>query len=112
MDITTRIVRGCKIMDLSGKIVLGPDTMAVRNAVREAAADKPKKIILNLGGVSYIDSAGIGELVSSYTHVGSQGGKLVLLSLTKKINELLVITKLITVFETFEDEQSAIADCI
>jgi anti-sigma B factor antagonist len=85
--------------------------MNVRNAVREAVKGSPKKIVLNLGGVDYVDSAGIGELVSSFTHVQSQGSKLVLLDLTKKIRELLVITKLITVFDVFEDEKSALAGC-
>ena len=110
MNITTRSIGNCRVLDLNGRIVLGADTEAVRNAVREAVKDNPKKIVLNLCNVSYVDSCGIGELVSSYTHVRSQGGNLVLLNLTKKIRELLVISKLITVFETFENEKLAVAD--
>ncbi len=111
MDITARKVGQCKVLDCSGELTLGPATAAVRKAVREAIQDGTKKLVLNLGKVTYIDSAGIGELISSYTHVKNQGGSLSLLNLTKKINTLLVITKLITVFETFEDEKSALAGC-
>jgi len=85
--------------------------MAVRNAVRDALEGGAGKIVLNLAGVSYIDSAGIGELVSSLTHVRNQGGKLVLLNLNKKTHQLMVVTKLITVFEVFEDEKWALVDC-
>ena len=83
--------------------------MSVRNAVRDILQSGKKKIILNLAEVSYIDSSGIGELVSSYTTVTNGGGQLKLLNLTNKIHELLQITKLLTVFETFENEQAALA---
>ena len=83
--------------------------MAVRNAVRDILKDNGKKIILNLANVNYIDSSGIGELVSTYTTVTNNGGSLKLLSLTKKIQELLAITKLLTVFQVFDNEQSALA---
>jgi anti-sigma B factor antagonist len=111
MNIVVRRIGNCVVLDCSGKITLGPGTMNIRNAVREAVKGGPKKIVLNLGGVDYIDSSGIGELVSSFTHVQSQGSKLVLLNLTKRIQELLVITKLITVFDIFQDEKSALAGC-
>jgi anti-sigma B factor antagonist len=83
--------------------------MAVRNTVREVIKNGGKKIVLNLSDVNYIDSSGIGELVSSYTTVTNQGGQLKLLNLTKKIQELLAITKLLTVFQVFDSEQAAIA---
>jgi anti-sigma B factor antagonist len=82
--------------------------MAVRNTVRDILKDNGKKIILNLADVNYIDSSGIGELVSTYTTVTSSGGQLKLLSLTKKIHELLQITKLLTVFQVFDSEDVAV----
>ena len=109
MKINVRTVGDVYILDCSGKITLGEGTMVVRNAVREVLKDGGKKIIVNLADVSYIDSSGIGELVSTYTTVTNQGGKLKLLSLTKKIQELLAITKLLTVFQVFQDEASAVA---
>lgn len=109
MKITTRTVGDVTILDCSGKITLGEGTMAVRNTVREVLKNGGRKIVLNLGDVNYIDSSGIGELVSTYTSVTNQGGKLILLSLTKKIQELLAITKLLTVFEVHDDEQKALA---
>ena len=108
MKIETRTVGDVQILDCSGKITLGEGTMAVRNAVREALKNGNKKIVLNLGDVNYIDSSGIGELVSSFTTVTNQGGQLKLLNLTKKIQELLAITKLLTVFQVYDNEQTAI----
>jgi len=108
MKIETRTVGDVHILDCSGKITLGEGTMAVRNQVRDVLKNGGKKIILNLADVNYIDSSGIGELVSSYTTVTNQGGKLKLLSLTKKIQELLAITKLLTVFSVYDDEQTAV----
>jgi len=107
MKIETRTVGDIKILDCSGKITLGEGTMTVRNTVREVLKNGGKKIILNLADVNYIDSSGIGELVSTYTTVTNQGGKLRLLNLTKKIQELLAITKLLTVFQVFDTEQAA-----
>ncbi len=109
MKIETRTVGDVHILDCSGKITLGEGTMAVRNSVRDVLKNGGKKIILNLADVNYIDSSGIGELVSSYTTVTNQGGKLKLLNLTKKIQELLAITKLLTVFSVYNDEQQAIS---
>lgn len=109
MKIETRTVGDVQILDCSGKITLGEGTMAIRNTVREALKNGSKKIILNLADVNYIDSSGIGELVSSYTTVTNQGGQLKLLNLTKKIHELLAITKLLTVFQVFDSEQAALS---
>ncbi len=108
MRIETRTAGDIHILDCSGKITLGEGTRAVRNAVRDILKNGGKKIILNLGDVNYIDSSGIGELVSSFTSVTNQGGQLKLLHLTKKIHELLAITKLLTVFQVFDDEQTAL----
>jgi anti-sigma B factor antagonist len=109
MKITTRTAGDIRILDCSGKITLGEGTMAVRNTVRDILKDNGKKIILNLADVNYIDSSGIGELVSTYTTVTSSGGQLKLLNLTNKIQELLAITKLLTVFQVFENEPAALA---
>ncbi len=109
MKIETRKVGDVTVLDCSGKITLGEGTMTVRNTVREILKNGGKKIILNLGDVNYIDSSGIGELVSSYTTVTSGGGQLKLLNLTKKIQELLAITKLLTVFQVYNDERAAVA---
>jgi anti-sigma B factor antagonist len=108
MKIDNRIVGDVHMLNCSGKITLGEGTMAIRNTVREVLKNGGKKIVLNLADVNYIDSSGIGELVSSFTTVTNQGGQLKLLNLTKKIHELLAITKLLTVFQTFDDEQAAI----
>ncbi len=109
MKIDTRTVGDVSILDCSGKITLGEGTMAIRNAVREVLKNGGKKIVLNLSEVNYIDSSGIGELVSTYTTVTNQSGQLKLLNLTKKIQELLQITKLLTVFSVYDNEQKAIA---
>jgi anti-sigma B factor antagonist len=108
MKIETRTVGDVRILDCSGKITLGEGTMAVRNTVLDILKGDGKKIILNLADVNYIDSSGIGELVSTYTTVTNNGGHLKLLNLTKKIRELLQITKLLTVFQVFDDEQAAV----
>lgn len=109
MKIDTRTVGDVRILDCSGKITLGEGTMAIRNTVREVLKNGGRKIVLNLSEVNYIDSSGIGELVSTYTTVTNQGGKLKLLNLTKKIQELLQITKLLTVFSVYDNEQKAVS---
>jgi anti-sigma B factor antagonist len=109
MKIENRVVGDVHILDCSGKITLGEGTMAIRNTVRELLKNGNKKIILNLADVNYIDSSGIGELVSSYTTVTNSGGSLRLLNLTKKIHELLAITKLLTVFPVYDDEHTALS---
>ncbi len=109
MKIDSRTVGDVHILDCAGKITLGEGTMAIRNAVREVLKNGGKKIVLNLSEVNYIDSSGIGELVSTYTTVTNQSGQLKLLNLTKKIQELLQITKLLTVFSVYDNEQKAIS---
>jgi anti-sigma B factor antagonist len=98
-----------RILDCSGKITLGEGTMSIRNAVLDLLKEGARKIILNLADISYIDSSGVGELVSTYTTTVNQGGKLKLLKLSHKTRELLTITKLLTVFEVFDDEKAAVA---
>jgi anti-sigma B factor antagonist len=97
------------LVDVGGKITLGDGSVAIREAVKKLVADGAKKIVLNLGDVTYIDSSGIGELVSAFTTVSNSGGNLKLLNLTKRVQDLLQITKLYTVFEVFNDEPSAVA---
>lgn len=108
MTIDTRVVDGVTILDIHGKITIGEGSAEIRNKIRDLLQAGKKKILLNLGDVSYVDSSGIGELVSSYTTVTNQGGQLKLLNLTKKLRELLAITKLLTVFDTFDNEEEAI----
>ena len=97
------------ILDLSGRITIGEGSVQLREAVKELLGSGNKKILLNLGNVSYVDSSGIGELVSSYTTTSNQGGQLKLLNLGKKIKDLLMITKLLTVFQTYDNEKEALA---
>jgi anti-sigma B factor antagonist len=108
MKVSSRQVDGVTILDLSGRITLGEGSVQLRDAVRELLAKGQKHILLNLGDVNYIDSSGIGELVSAYTTARNQSGELKLLNLTKKVHDLLQITKLYTVFDVKDDEASAI----
>ncbi len=108
MKVSTRLVDGIVILDLSGRITLGEGSVQLRDAIRDLVAQGQKNILLNLGDVNYIDSSGIGELVSAFTTVKNQGGQLKLLNLTKKVHDLLQITKLYTVFDIKDDEASAI----
>jgi anti-sigma B factor antagonist len=107
MEIHGRVVGNVTILDLKGKLVLDEGLGQLRDAI-EAARRDGHRLLLNLAAVPYIDSAGLGEVVRTYTTVSRQGGSLKLLSLTKRIQDLLAITKLLTVFETFENEQDAI----
>ena len=109
MTIETRESGPVTILDIHGKITIGEGSAEVRNIVRELLQAGKTDILLNLGDVSYVDSSGIGELVSSFTTVSNQGGQLKLLSLTKKLKELLAITKLLTVFDSYEKEEDALA---
>jgi len=109
MIIQMRIIGDVRILDCNGKIKLGEGTMAIRNAIRDALDSGTKKVVLNLAEVTYIDSAGIGELMRTYTSVMEGGGRLKLLHLTKGIRELLTITKLLTIFDVFDDEKEALA---
>jgi len=108
MKTSTRQVNGVTVVDLSGRITLGEGSVILRDTIRDLVGKGDKKILLNLGDVSYIDSSGIGELVSAYTTVRNQGGELKLLNLTKKVHDLLQITKLYTVFDVKDDEATAI----
>ncbi len=108
MKIVERQVEDVVILDLHGKILIGEGDDALREAVTNLADSGKTKILLNLAEVPYVDSAGLGEIVRTYTTVSRKGGKLKLLNLTKKIEDLLSITKLLTVFETYEDESEAI----
>jgi anti-sigma B factor antagonist len=108
MKASSRQVDGVTIVDLSGRITLGEGSVVLRDTVKELSTQGQKKILLNLGNVTYIDSSGIGELVSAYTSVRNAGGELKLLNLTKKVHDLLQITKLYTVFDIQDDEASAI----
>jgi anti-sigma B factor antagonist len=109
MKASTRQVDGITIVDLSGRITLGEGSVVLRDTIKDLLSKGQKKILLNLGDVSYIDSSGIGELVSAFTSVRNQGGELKLLHLTKKVHDLLQITKLYTVFDVKDDEAGAIA---
>ena len=108
MKTSTRQVDGVTIVDCSGRITLGEGSVTLRDTVRDLLAKGQKKILMNLGDVNYIDSSGIGELVSAYTTVKNQGGELKLLNLTKKVHDLLQITKLYTVFDVKDDEAAAV----
>jgi anti-sigma B factor antagonist len=108
VKLNTRQVGDVTVLDVSGRITLGEGSSTLRDALRDLVAKGHKKILLNLGDVSYIDSSGIGELVSGFTSVSNQGGNLKLLSLTKRVKDLLQITKLYTVFEVHDDEAAAV----
>jgi anti-sigma B factor antagonist len=109
MKIHTRTVGDVHILDISGKIILGEATQTLRHTINDLLVNGGHKIVLNLTDVNYIDSSGIGELVRTYTTVTREGKQLRLLNLTSKIRELLVITKLLTVFQVYENEQAALA---
>ena len=106
--LTTRKVGDVTVIDAVGRITLGEGASSFRDTIRDLVAKGDRKILLNLAEVTYIDSSGIGELVAGFTTVTNQGGRLKLLSLTKRIKDLLQITKLYTVFEVFEDEAEAV----
>src|SRR5947209_18075246 len=108
MKTSNRQVNGVTIVDCSGRITLGEGSVTLKDVVRELLSKGQKKILLNLGDVNYIDSSGIGELVSAFTTVRNQGGELKLLNLTKKDHDLLQIPKLYTVFDVKDDETGAV----
>jgi len=108
MTITTREVSHITIVDINGRITLGDETGQLRDTVRQLVSAGKKKIILNLANVDYIDSSGVGELVGSYTTVRNAGGELKLLGLTKKVHDVLNVTKLYTVFDVKDDEFTAV----
>ncbi len=108
MEIAERTVNDVTILDLKGKMTLGEGDELLKDRINSLLAAGRKKLLLNLEGVPYIDSAGLGEIVRTYTTVSRQGGSLKLLNLTKRIEDLLSITKLLTVFETFDSEAEAV----
>ena len=108
VKLNTRQVGDVTVVDVAGRITLGEGSSALRDSLREMVGKDHKKILLNLGDVSYIDSSGIGELVSGFTTVTNSGGQLKLLGLNKRVKDLLQITKLYTVFDVHEDEAGAI----
>ena len=108
MQIEERVVNDVTILDLKGKITLGEGDEVLKDKINSLILQNRKRILLNLEDVPYIDSAGLGEIVRTYTTVSRQGGQLKLVNLTKRITDLLSITKLLTVFETFESEAEAI----
>ncbi|HEX2929302.1 MAG TPA: STAS domain-containing protein [Candidatus Binatia bacterium] len=108
LNINERQAGDVTVLDMSGKITIGEGSVALRTAIRRLLEEGKKRILLNLSGVSYVDSSGIGELVSSYTAINKEGGQLKLLNLTQKIQDLLAITKLLTVFDTYDSEAEAL----
>ena len=108
LNISERQAGDVTILDMDGKVTIGEGSVALRGAIRRLLGEGKKKILLNLGSVGYVDSSGIGELVSSFTAVNKEGGQLKLLNLTQKIQDLLAITKLLTVFDTYDNESDAL----
>jgi anti-sigma B factor antagonist len=104
----TRKIDGVVMLDLSGKLTIGEPVLLLRETLRTHSGEGERKFVLNLGDVSYIDSSGLGELVSSYTTIRNKGGDVKLLKLTSKTKDLLQMTKLLTVFDVFDDEAAAI----
>ena len=109
LTIASREVDGVTVLDLNGRITLGEGSVQLRDAIRDLISKGQTRVLLNLADVNYIDSSGLGELVSAYTTAKNQGATLKLLNLTKKVHDLLQLTKLYTVFDVSEDEASAIA---
>ena len=108
LKVTNRQADGVTILDMNGRIVLGEPTALLRDTIQDLLTRGQKKVLVNLAGVSYIDSSGLGALVSGFTTMTNQQGQLKLLNLTKKVQDLLQITKLLTVFDVYEDEIAAI----
>ena len=108
LDLKERQAGDVTILDLSGEVRIGDSSVALRESVRNLADQGKKKLLLNLAGVKYMDSSGIGELIANYTTVKRQGGQLKLLNLTDRIQNLLVITKLLTVFDAYDNEAESL----
>lgn len=109
LDIKQRQAGDVTILDLEGEVRIGDSSTALRSAIRNLVAGGNSKILLNLRSVRYVDSSGIGELIANYTTVGRAGGQLKLLNLTDKVQDLLVITKLLTVFDVYDNEADALS---
>ena len=108
LDLKERQAGDVTILDLSGEVRIGDASIALRDAIRKLVDAGKKKVLLNLAGVKYMDSSGIGELIANYTTLSRQGGQLKLLNLTDRIQNLLVITKLLTVFDSYDNEAEAL----
>ena len=108
LTIASREVDGVTVLDLNGRITLGEGSVQLREAIRDLISKGSRTILLNLGDVNYIDSSGLGVLVSAYTTAKNQGASVKLLSLTKKVKDVLQLTKLYTVFDIYDDEASAV----
>lgn len=109
LKLNTREVKGIVIVDLSGRLTMGESVAAIRDEIHDQAAQGVRKVLLNLADVTYIDSAGLGELTAAFTSMKNRDGQLKLLNLTKRVHDLMQITKLYTVFDVFDDEKTALA---
>ena len=108
LDVKQRQAGDVTILDMSGEVRIGDSSVSLRDSIRKLADQGKTKVLLNLAGVKYMDSSGVGELIANYTTISRQGGQLKLLNLTDRIQNLLVITKLLTVFDTYENEAEAL----
>ena len=108
LDVKERQAGDVTILDMSGEVRIGEGAVALRDSIRNLADQGKQKVLLNLAGVKYMDSSGVGELIANYTTIKRQGGQLKLLNLTDRIQNLLVITKLLTVFDSYENEAEAL----
>lgn len=108
LDVKERQAGDVTILDMSGEVRIGEGAVSLRDSIRHLADQGKKKVLLNLAGVKYMDSTGVGELIANYTTVTRQGGQLKLLNLTDRIQNLLVITKLLTVFDSYDNETEAL----
>lgn len=108
LDVKERQAGDVTILDLSGEVRIGEGSISLRDSIRNLADQGKKKVLLNLSGVKYMDSSGVGELIANYTTISRQGGQLKLLNLTDRIRNLLVITKLLTVFDSYDNEAEAL----
>jgi anti-sigma B factor antagonist len=108
LKINIREAAGATILDMSGRVSIGDALVELRDSIREALAGDQKNILLNLAEVNYIDSSGLGQLIGSYATVASRGGQMKLLNLQKRVNDLMQVTKLLTVFETYTNEEAAL----
>src|SRR5438270_12696628 len=111
LKLSTREVKDVIIIDLSGRVTMGEPCAAIRDEMRDEIAQGNRKVVLNLADVSYIDSAGLGELTAAYTSVKNRDGQLKLLNLTKRVHDLMQITTLYTVFDVYDDEKKVVASC-
>ena len=108
LDVKERQAGDVTILDMSGEVRIGEGAVSLRDSIRQLADQGKKKVLLNLAGVKYMDSTGVGELIANYTTIKRQGGQLKLLNLTDRIQNLLVITKLLTVFDSYDNEAEAL----